>query len=114
MKSTADAILRPDQATYLDALHSNAVRALAVLGGALAVGGRDPLLARMEARAAERGYPISDPEVACLLSVIARAVARRKGWPIRHPSPKNSPGLMTPTTASLPCSDATTILILPF
>ena len=26
------------------------------------------------------------------LSTIALAVARRKGWPIRQPSPKNSPG----------------------
>lgn len=78
MKSTASAILPLDQAAYLDALHSNAVRALAVLGGALAVAGRDPLLARMEARAAERGYPISDPEVACLLSVVARAAAPRR------------------------------------
>jgi predicted O-methyltransferase YrrM len=26
----------------------------------------------MEARAAERGYPISDPEVACLLAILAR------------------------------------------
>jgi predicted O-methyltransferase YrrM len=77
MKSTVDAILRTDQATYLEAHHSNAVHALAVLGGAARVaaaagGGRDPLLARMEARAAERGYPISDPEVACLMAVIAK------------------------------------------
>jgi predicted O-methyltransferase YrrM len=72
MKSTADAILRTDQAAYLDALHSNAARALAVLGGIAPVDGRDPLLARMEARAAERGYPISDPEVACLLATVAR------------------------------------------
>jgi predicted O-methyltransferase YrrM len=78
MKSAADAILRTEQATYLDALHSSAVRALAVLGGvaaAMAPGGsaaRDPLLARMEARAADRGYPISDPEVACLLAIVAK------------------------------------------
>jgi predicted O-methyltransferase YrrM len=72
MKSTADAILRTEQAAYLDALHANAVRALATLGGVAAVGGRDPLLAKMEARAAERGYPISDPEVACFLAVIAK------------------------------------------
>jgi predicted O-methyltransferase YrrM len=78
MKSAADAILRTDQATYLDALHSGAVRSLAVMAGAVAVsppgGGveRDPLLARMEARAAERGYPISDPEVACLLAIVAK------------------------------------------
>jgi predicted O-methyltransferase YrrM len=71
MKSTADAILRTEQATYLDALHASAVRALAVLGG-LAEAGRDPLLASMEARAAARGYPISDPEVACLLAIVAK------------------------------------------
>jgi caffeoyl-CoA O-methyltransferase len=75
MKSTADAIVRTEQATYLDALHANAVRALAVMGGLSRAGQqdeRDPLLARMEARAADRGYPISDPEVACLLAVVAR------------------------------------------
>ncbi len=76
MKSAADAILRTEQATYLDALHSNAMAALAVLGGVAAAGApgaeRDPLLTRMEARAAERGYPISDPEVACLLAVVAK------------------------------------------
>lgn len=72
MKSATDAIVRTDQAAYLDALHSTAVRALAAMGGAKPVDGRDPLLAKMEARAAERGYPISDPEVACLLSILAR------------------------------------------
>ena len=48
------------------------------------------------------------------LSVIALAVARRRGWPIRQPSPKKSPAPRTPTTASLPCLEVTTILILPF
>jgi predicted O-methyltransferase YrrM len=76
MKSAADAILRTDQATYLDALHTNAVRALAVLGGATGAA-RDVLLTRMEARAADRGYPISDPEVACFLAAIAK-MARPK------------------------------------
>jgi predicted O-methyltransferase YrrM len=71
MKSAADAILRTEQATYLDALHANAVRALAVLGG-LADTARDPLLVAMESRAAARGYPISDPEVACLLAIVAK------------------------------------------
>jgi predicted O-methyltransferase YrrM len=83
MKSAADAILRTDQATYLDALHSSAVRALAVLGGARAAnapaaGERDPLLARMEARASDRGYPISDPEVACLLAIVAKMAQPRR------------------------------------
>jgi predicted O-methyltransferase YrrM len=31
----------------------------------------------MEARATERGYPISDPEVACLLAVVARIARPR-------------------------------------
>src|ERR1700722_1603484 len=46
MKDTADAILRPEQAAYLEALELP----------------RDALLAKMEAEAAERGNPISDPE----------------------------------------------------
>jgi predicted O-methyltransferase YrrM len=72
MKSAADAILRPEQGAYLDSLHGVSVHALAAMAGAVPPGARDPLLARMEARAAERGYPISDPEVACLLAVLAR------------------------------------------
>ncbi len=77
MKSVADAILRPEQAAYLDALNIQSVRALAAMAGVLPVGGRDPLLAKMEARAAERGYPISDPEVACLLAILARVARPR-------------------------------------
>jgi hypothetical protein len=72
MKSAADAILRPEQATYLDRLHASSVQALATLAGVRPPSGRDPLLAKMEAHAAERGYPISDPEVACLLAIVAR------------------------------------------
>ena len=64
MKHAVDAILRPEQADYLEALHGTSVRALAALAKAAPVHGRDPLLAKMEARAAERRYPISDPEVA--------------------------------------------------
>jgi predicted O-methyltransferase YrrM len=77
MKQATDAILRPEQASYLDALHRVGVRALAAIAGVNAVDGRDPLLARMEARAAERDYPISDPEVACLLAIIARLARPR-------------------------------------
>ena len=73
MKSTADAILRTEQATYLDALHATGARALAAIAGTRAE--RDPLLAKMEARAAQRGYPISDPEVALFLGVVARIAA---------------------------------------
>jgi caffeoyl-CoA O-methyltransferase len=81
MKSASDAILRTDQAAYLDGLHAKAAAALARLAplpllagaerapGALA---RDALLTKMEARAADRGYPISDPEVACLLAIVTR------------------------------------------
>ena len=72
MKRKSDAILRPEQASYLDALHRTSVAGLAAMAGIPAVEGRDPLLARMEARAAEQGYPISDPEVACFLAVVAR------------------------------------------
>lgn len=61
MKDTADAIIKAEQASYLEALEPP----------------RDALLAKMEARAAERGYPISDPEVATFLAVTARAAAPR-------------------------------------
>ncbi len=61
MKDSPDAVLRPEQATYLEALEP----------------GRDELLARMEARAAERGYPISDPEVAAFLTITASATRPR-------------------------------------
>jgi predicted O-methyltransferase YrrM len=78
MKHTSDAMLRPEQAEYLDALHSRSVRSLASLAGVAAnEQGRDPLLAEMEARAAARRYPISDPEVACFLAIVAR-LARPK------------------------------------
>jgi predicted O-methyltransferase YrrM len=77
VKRNTDAILRPEQAAYLDALHQMSVRALAAMAGVHPVSGRDPLLARMEARAAERRYPISDPEVACLLAIVARLARPR-------------------------------------
>jgi predicted O-methyltransferase YrrM len=72
MKHAADAILRTEQAAYLDALHRGGARALAALTGVSPVDGRDPLLAKMEARARDRRSPISDPEVACFLTVVAR------------------------------------------
>ena len=61
MKDRADAILRVEQATYLEALEP----------------ARDALLAKMEARAAERGHPISDPEVAAFMAITARATGAR-------------------------------------
>ena len=59
MKGETAAILRPEQAAYLDALEPP----------------RDPLLAKMEALAAERRNPISDPEVASFLAVTCAARA---------------------------------------
>ena len=59
MKADATAILRPEQAAYLEALEPK----------------RDALLAKMEALAAERHNPISDPEVASFLAVTCRACA---------------------------------------
>jgi caffeoyl-CoA O-methyltransferase len=61
MKAAADAILHPEQAHYLSELEPP----------------RDTLLADMEAEAAARGLPISDPEVASFLAVTARSRAPR-------------------------------------
>ncbi len=61
MRHAADAILRLEQAAYLDALEP----------------ARDPLLAEMEAFAAARRQPISGPEVAAFLAVAARAAEPR-------------------------------------
>jgi predicted O-methyltransferase YrrM len=58
MKDAADAIIKAEQASYLEALEP----------------ARDALLARMEARAAERRHPISDPEVASFLAITAAAI----------------------------------------
>lgn len=57
MKAAEDAILRPEQAAYLERMTPP----------------RDALLTRMEARARERRYPISDPEVGVFLEITARA-----------------------------------------
>ena len=59
VKATSDAILRPEQAAYLEALEPP----------------RDALLAKIEAIAAERGNPISDPEVASFLAITVAARA---------------------------------------
>jgi caffeoyl-CoA O-methyltransferase len=61
VKHAADAILRTEQAAYLEALEPP----------------RDPLLAKIEAFAAERRMPISDPEVASFLAVTTQARAPR-------------------------------------
>jgi predicted O-methyltransferase YrrM len=57
VKDRADAILLPDQAAYLEAIEP----------------ARDALLVEMEAYARAHREPISDPEVASLLAVTARA-----------------------------------------
>ena len=62
MKDRADVILRPEQARYLDRI----------------LPPRDPLLTEMEHLASKEGVPISDPEVARLLSVLARACRARR------------------------------------
>ncbi len=62
MKDRADALLRPEQAEYLESLRAPA----------------DPLLAEMERQAVERGIPISDPEVGQLLELLARAMRPRR------------------------------------
>src|ERR1043166_2829280 len=47
-------------------------------------------------------------------SSIDVVVAMRSGWPFRHPSPKKLPGPRIAMTASLPCSEMTVSLTLPF
>ncbi len=59
MKADATAMLKAEQAAYLEALEPP----------------RDALLARMEALAAERGFPISDPEVAAFMAITTAARA---------------------------------------
>ncbi len=61
MKDAADAILKPEQAAYLEGIEPL----------------RDALLAEMEAYASERRQPISDPEVASFLAVTARLSGAR-------------------------------------
>lgn len=56
MKSSADAIIRGEQARYLDAL----------------IPSRDPLLFEIEAYASEHRQPIADPEVAQLMRILVR------------------------------------------
>lgn len=62
MKQGPDLILHAEQAAYLDRT----------------VPARDPLLARMEAFAAEHDHPISDPEVGNLLTAVTRMRAPRR------------------------------------
>lgn len=62
MKHAVDAILKPEQAAYLEEIEP----------------ARDALLAEMERYASERRQPISDPEVASFLAVATRAAAPRR------------------------------------
>jgi predicted O-methyltransferase YrrM len=59
MKDAADAILKPEQAAYLEGIETP----------------RDVLLAEMETYARNNQEPISDPEVASFLAVTARVAA---------------------------------------
>jgi predicted O-methyltransferase YrrM len=62
MKAKLDAIIQRDQAEYLDRLSTQ----------------NDPLLAEMEAYAAEHRVPIADREVAMFLEITARASRAQK------------------------------------
>ena len=62
MKHGADAILRSEQASYLERL----------------LPPRDPLRREMEQVAAERKLPISDPEVGRLLGMLVRSIGARR------------------------------------
>lgn len=62
MKDRPDAILRSEQARYLEGL----------------LAPRDPLMAEMEEHASEHGIPISDPEVARFLEILARSCSPRR------------------------------------
>ena len=62
MKDRIDAILRRDQAEYLESLTPP----------------RDALLERMEKLADDEGHPIADPEVAQLVRILVRAARPRR------------------------------------
>lgn len=66
MKARLDAIIKREQAEYLDQLHAQ----------------RDPLLEEMEAYAAEHRVPIADREVARFIEITARATGARKALEI--------------------------------
>ena len=66
MKAKFDAIIQPEQAKYLDQLLSQG----------------DPLLAEMEAYAAEHRVPIADREVARFVEISARISGARKALEI--------------------------------
>lgn len=66
MKARIDAIIQREQAEYLNGLMTQ----------------NDPLLAEMEAYAAEHRVPIADPEVARFIEITARITGARKALEI--------------------------------
>jgi len=66
MRDRLDAIVKHDQAEYLDQLHTQS----------------DPLLVELEAYAAEHRVPIADREVARFLEITARVTGARKALEI--------------------------------
>jgi len=66
MRAKLDAIIKSDQAEYLDGLTTQS----------------DPLLVEMEAYAAEHRVPIADPEVARFVEITARAIGARRALEI--------------------------------
>jgi len=66
MKAKLDAIIQQDQAEYLDGLLTQ----------------KDPLLAEMEAYAAEHRVPIADREVSRFIEITARITSARKALEI--------------------------------
>jgi len=66
MKAKLDAIIQQDQAEYLDELLTQ----------------KDPLLAEMEAYAAEHRVPIADREVSRFIEITARITGARKALEI--------------------------------
>ena len=64
MKARIDAIIRPEQAEYLERL----------------LPAETGLLAEMEAYAAEHRVPIADREVARFIEITARATGARPRW----------------------------------
>ena len=62
MKDRIDAIVRSQQALYLERLLKP----------------RDPLLREMEVKAAEDDVPISDPEVGLLLQILVRSIGAKR------------------------------------
>lgn len=66
MKAKVDAIIQREQAEYLNSLYVQ----------------RDPVLAEMEAHAAEHRVPIADPEVALFLEITARTTGATKALEI--------------------------------